>query len=689
MATASTAPMTNLWSKKNILAYAPDEASIPAAQKVLKKGGFGTVEATADGKGWWVVCQGITDIYQVSARIEDGGFACDCTCPSPKYPCKHALALLLYLGEHPEERAEPEEPKYAPTDFEALIRAVFRDPEDDTPRLVLADYLEENGESDRAALIRLQCEHERTPARSPRARELEKEIRPLVARLRAMVVEPLPEGVVAEFHRGFVHLNTDLYAFREIGSLPARFTALFQNGWVEVVRIVGYFFDAVREDHATLFSLVGELDFSQHPLTTDTLVSVAAQYADMRANGRLERVRVAKRNRKTFEAFLAAREGHTIADSGEEREAQQLHRGLTPQSLDLLIRAGRLRGARRLALDGPINDRGAELLAAADLAHLESLRLGRSCMSEEGIFRLANATNLSGLRELGYVSSGLCESHFTVLELGSALSGLRALDLENTELTDATALALARVTKLSHLSRLSVASNQITATGLSAILRSPNLPELALIDVSNNRRLQPAALLALVLEAAPRPELSLLASGLEVRRSCDSSGIRVSVEYHEGRLREYFFTDLEHCAAARRVTSFRAARVGLGPSGITMLALRFSPDALQELELHDLPFHNDGAEALAQSFAQYRLHTLRLPTCRIQASGVAALAASPLAASLRVLDLSGNMIGKGGAEALVKSPHLAHLERLILSGPRIGKAEQKTLATRFGKVLEI
>jgi hypothetical protein len=145
MANVAQASCNDIWDKRNIVAFAPDEASIPAAQKVLKKGGFGTVEATADGKGWWVVCQGITDIYQVSVRVnDDSTFECDCTCPSPKYPCKHALALLLYLSEHPEERAEPEEPKYAPSDFEALVRSVFQNPEDDTPRLVFADFLEEN-----------------------------------------------------------------------------------------------------------------------------------------------------------------------------------------------------------------------------------------------------------------------------------------------------------------------------------------------------------------------------------------------------------------------------------------------------------------------------------------------------------------------------------------------------------------
>src|SRR5438132_13219410 len=88
---------SDIWGRANILPYAPDEATIPAAEKVLKKGGFGKVEASADGKGWWVVCRGLTDTYQVSLRVDDGRFDCDCTCPSPKYPCKHAIALLLYL----------------------------------------------------------------------------------------------------------------------------------------------------------------------------------------------------------------------------------------------------------------------------------------------------------------------------------------------------------------------------------------------------------------------------------------------------------------------------------------------------------------------------------------------------------------------------------------------------------------
>jgi uncharacterized protein (TIGR02996 family) len=41
---------------------------------------------------------------------------------------------------------------------EAFLRAIFDAPDDDTPRLVYADFLEENGEPERADVIRWQCD---------------------------------------------------------------------------------------------------------------------------------------------------------------------------------------------------------------------------------------------------------------------------------------------------------------------------------------------------------------------------------------------------------------------------------------------------------------------------------------------------------------------------------------------------
>jgi len=680
-------PEIDLWNAARIRGFAPDEASIPAAQKVLKKGGFGAVEATADGRGWWVVCQGITDIYQVSVRVEEGALTYDCTCPSPKYPCKHALALLLYLSEHPEERAAPEEPRYAPSDFEALLRGVFQSPEDDTARLVLADFLEENGEPDRAQLIRLQCELAREQARSPRARELDKQLRPLIARLRAAVVEPMPEGVKAEFHRGFLHLDTDLYTFREVGSLPARFTSLFQNGWIEVVRMSGYYFDILREDHATLFSLVGELDFSTHPMLDNALLSVAARYADMRATGRLCRVKVAKRDRKAFEQYLAVQDGRTVADPVSPRETDRAHHGLTPQSLDLLIKAGRLRAARRIFLDGAVGDRGADQLAAANLTGVEGLYLTRFGMSAAGLAALANAGTLANLRELGLASSPLYPSHIAAIAAGSALGNLRALELGDSALADAAALELAGSTNLPHLTRLNLDRNQLTAAGIGAILRSANFPALAMVDVSNNS-IDPADLLPVVLEAAPRPELLVTFQGFNFRRWCGPAGMRVAID-HELQPHDDLFAHLRDCAAARQVSSLRLSRIAIGTEAIRALAASLAPEMLRELEFRDMAIRNDGAATLALAFRDYRLDILRLPFCRIQSSGIAALAESALMESVKVLDLSANSIGKGGAEALARSPRLDNLDRLILTGWKVGGHEQKRLGERFGGRVEM
>ena len=43
------------------------------------------------------------------------------------------------------------------TDRDALYRAILAHPDDDTPRLVYADWLEENGRAEEAEFIRVEC----------------------------------------------------------------------------------------------------------------------------------------------------------------------------------------------------------------------------------------------------------------------------------------------------------------------------------------------------------------------------------------------------------------------------------------------------------------------------------------------------------------------------------------------------
>ncbi|QJW95795.1 TIGR02996 domain-containing protein [Frigoriglobus tundricola] len=66
-------------------------------------------------------------------------------------------------------------------DWPAFVRAIVAEPEDDTPRLVAADFLEENGDPDRAAFIRVQVALARLEAsdlrRSPEADALRKKER--------------------------------------------------------------------------------------------------------------------------------------------------------------------------------------------------------------------------------------------------------------------------------------------------------------------------------------------------------------------------------------------------------------------------------------------------------------------------------------------------------------------------------
>jgi SWIM zinc finger len=76
---------------ERIEAVAPDQASLAAARKLLKPSSWPTL---AGGEGLvWGECQGSgATPYRVVVSEADAGYKC--TCPSRKFPCKHALALM-------------------------------------------------------------------------------------------------------------------------------------------------------------------------------------------------------------------------------------------------------------------------------------------------------------------------------------------------------------------------------------------------------------------------------------------------------------------------------------------------------------------------------------------------------------------------------------------------------------------
>src|SRR5262249_35542652 len=94
---------------------------------------------------------------------------------------------------------------------DSFRRAILDTPEDDTPRLIYADWLEENGQPQRAQLIRVQCALAPLGADDPRRGALEAEERALLAAHRGDWLAELPSWAAPEqatFARGFVRWMT-------------------------------------------------------------------------------------------------------------------------------------------------------------------------------------------------------------------------------------------------------------------------------------------------------------------------------------------------------------------------------------------------------------------------------------------------------------------------------------------------
>ncbi|MGV9450627.1 SWIM zinc finger family protein [Streptomyces sp. NPDC003635] len=84
------------WSAEQVLALAPDAASRKAGGKLGAAGPWSEAGSSDEGTVWGL-CKGSgSKPYQTVVDIADAaGPAYKCSCPSRKFPCKHALGLLL------------------------------------------------------------------------------------------------------------------------------------------------------------------------------------------------------------------------------------------------------------------------------------------------------------------------------------------------------------------------------------------------------------------------------------------------------------------------------------------------------------------------------------------------------------------------------------------------------------------
>ncbi|MFB8008909.1 DUF5691 domain-containing protein [Nocardia sp. NPDC056000] len=86
--------MTTAWTADQIAALAPDATSLTAARKLRGKwNGTGRHDTAL-----WGLCQG-SGGRPYQTVVDTAGPAYKCSCPSRKFPCKHALSLMLAWSE--------------------------------------------------------------------------------------------------------------------------------------------------------------------------------------------------------------------------------------------------------------------------------------------------------------------------------------------------------------------------------------------------------------------------------------------------------------------------------------------------------------------------------------------------------------------------------------------------------------
>ncbi|WP_143670457.1 SWIM zinc finger family protein, partial [Streptomyces antimycoticus] len=85
-------PQGERWTAEQVLALAPDATSRTAGGRLAAAGQWSG--AGAHGQAVWGLCSGSgSKPYQTVVDLNGPGYRC--SCPSRKFPCKHALGLLL------------------------------------------------------------------------------------------------------------------------------------------------------------------------------------------------------------------------------------------------------------------------------------------------------------------------------------------------------------------------------------------------------------------------------------------------------------------------------------------------------------------------------------------------------------------------------------------------------------------
>jgi uncharacterized protein (TIGR02996 family) len=407
------------------------------------------------------------------------------------------------------------------TERQALLRAVIDSPDEDAPRLVCADWLEEHGATEadraRAAFIRLQVEYARLDRYDPRRLDLEGQAEALLnaqregGEPRAWLAGLEGWGVnhhFNSFERGFPTRVQDvpgkfLDRGHELWAVAPFFRLFFWEGWQP-----GPNRDAelARCPH---LARIRSLDLQGVPSSTDGLAALLASphLAGLHRLGLypwpeqpwIQALLVSPLVRTLTGLGLAS--SHPVADvqalasSGLLGRLRKLHfHGRTPWTADAsqALAAGPTGRLEELgwvasALAGPALR---ALAAAPPLRALQRLAFGNNNFTPDSMAALAEWLASDRLPRLTALDIGYCNlraADAAALAACPGLARLRELDLTGGGIGNNGARALAASPHLTGLRVLRLESHGIQGTGALALAESPYLTNLRVLDLCGNR----------------------------------------------------------------------------------------------------------------------------------------------------------------------------------------------------------
>jgi uncharacterized protein (TIGR02996 family) len=316
---------------------------------------------------------------------------------------------------------------------QALLRGILAEPDEDAPRLVYADWLEDNGQPERGRHVRLQCEIERLPEKDPHREWLTKEADGLEKKHLADWLGPLDPEVCQNPSRENQHFNRGLlyWWYVTVGAFLTKKTQRDVCEWFPKLGVDHLFLSAPSKRPEALaqspaLGWVAELTWAHSRAGDDALVALAkSPHLGLLSKLDFTRLRCTDAGIRAFA---------TSDGLGNLREfsLRECYWGgdFTSKAVLEVLNSDRLPALRALRLgDGPPS--GFNLVAVlgdAGVCRLKTLKLS-STAYPAAIMALAGNPAAAGLEELLMQSSEIDDASATALAESAHLSGLKKLQL--------------------------------------------------------------------------------------------------------------------------------------------------------------------------------------------------------------------------------------------------------------------